>query len=172
MPQWAQEPPFSLVTSMQDHFPDTSPDESLPSYDLYSPFQIGEPWDPSFQEDMDNIPLPPIPSDNSFGHNFLASNSPLATRSDSIPTNSDQNTPSSILEPTKALELRTILPMPPSLPSDAVSVTNSDDITQQSSPKLHQRRNLTTEEKEATARMREIGSCAKCIVRKIKVSSE
>jgi hypothetical protein len=167
VPQWVQEPPVSLATSMQDYFPDTHLDESLPSYDLYSPFQIGEPWDLSLQEDMGDSSLPSIPSNNCLDYSILASNSPLANRNDSIPTNSDRNTSSSVLEPAKAPELRIILPRPQFLPSYA----NSDDITQEGSAKLGRRRNLTTDEKEAAARVRKIGSCARCIVRKIRVSS-
>lgn len=170
VPQWVQEPPMSLATSMQDHFPNTSLDESLPSYDLYSPFQIGELWDPSLQDDMEDIPLPSFPG-NQPVHTFHPSNSAVATRSDSIPTDSDRNTSSSIPVPTKALELRNLLPKLPSLPSDAVSGIDSDEAKEQGSSKLGRRRCLTAEEKEATARMRQIGSCARCIARKAKVSS-
>lgn len=173
VPHWVQEPPVSLATSMQDHFPGINPDESLPLYDLYSPLQIREPWDMSLQDDMENIPVPSFPSNQTVDYSFQASdNSPLATRGDSIAADADPDTSPSPLEQPKALGFCVIMPKPPSLPSDAASDTNSDDVTQQGSAKVCRRRNLTTEEKEAAARVREIGSCARCIARKIKVSSE
>jgi hypothetical protein len=172
IPQWVQEPPISLATSMSDHFSDISPDNSLSSYDLYPPFQIGEPRDPSLQEGIENIPLPSFPGNQAPDYTFHSPNSLVETIPDSNPTDSNPNTSSSVLEPTKAPELRSILPMPPSLRSDTVSDTNSDDGTQQSCTKPGQRRRFTAAEKEETARIREIGSCARCIERKIKVSSK
>jgi hypothetical protein len=164
---------MSLERSMQDHPLYASPYKSIPSYDLYSPFQVGEPWDLSLQEDMEAMPLPSFPSNETLHYNFYASNnSPLATRSDSLAADADPDTSPSPLEQPKALGFCAIMPRLPSLPADAASDTNSDDVTQQGSAKLCRRRNLTTEEKEATARMREIGSCARCIARKIKVGSE
>jgi hypothetical protein len=168
---WVQEPLVPLATSMQDHFSDTSPDKNLPSYDLYSPSQIREPWDPSLQDDMEDIPLPSFPGSQPLDYTFYSSNSPVETRSNSIPTDEDGDTSSLVLQPLKAPELRKILPMPPSLPSDTVSDTNSDDITHQSSAKPCRRRCLTADEKKATARMRKIGACARCIAKKIRVSS-
>jgi hypothetical protein len=168
MPQWVLEPQMSLATSMQDSFLDTSPDESIPSYDLYFPFQTGELWDPSPLDDIEDIP-PSFPSTQSV-YTCHASNSPVATRSNSIPTDSDRTTSSSVLAPTKTLELRNLMPKPPSLASDEVRYTNGDDVTQKGSAKLGRRRRLTAEEKEAAARLRQIGSCAKCIARKAKVS--
>jgi len=153
--QWVLEPPMSLATSIS-------------SYDLYSPFQPGELWDPSFLDDMEDTP-PSFPGTQPV-YTFPASNSQVATRSNSIPTNSDQTTSSSALAPTKALKLRNIMPKLPSLPSDEVSDTNNDDVTQKGSVKLGRRRRLTTEEKEAAARLRQIGSCARCIAGKAKVS--
>lgn len=168
---WVQEPPVPLATSMQDHFSDTSPDKNLPSYDLYSPSQIRELWDPSVQDDMEDIPLPSFPGSQPLDYTFYSSNNPVETRSNSIPTDEDGDTSSLVLQPLKAPELRNILPMPPSLPSDAVRDTNGDDITQQSSAKPCRRRRLTADEKKATALMRKIGACVRCITKKIRVSS-
>lgn len=171
VPQWVQDPPMPLATNMQGHFSDTSPDKSSPSYDLYSPYQIGEPWDLSLQQDMEDIPLPLFSSNRPLEDTFYASNCPVATRSDSIPTLPDRNTSSSLQEPTKMLELRYIMPKPRSLPSDAGSDTNSGEVTQKGPAKLGRRRRLTADEKKAAARIRQIGSCARCIARKTKVSS-
>jgi hypothetical protein len=168
---WVQEPPVPLATSMQDHFSGTSPDKSLPSYDLYSPYQIVEPWDPSLQDHMEDIALSLFPASQPLDYTFYSSNSPVETRSNCIPTDEDGDTSSLALQPLKAPEFRNILPMPPPLPSDAVSDTNSDDITQQRPAKPCQRRCLTEDEKKATARMRKIGACARCIAKKIRVSS-
>lgn len=163
--QWVPNPPISLTTSIQDQLSDTSLEKSVPSYDLYSPFHIEEPWDLNFLEVMEDIPLPSIPSNHSLDCSFLASNSSLATRSDSIPTEPNQNISSSLLEPTKALEPRNLMPKPPSLPFDAMSDTNSGNVIQQGSARQNGRR-------RSNARMRQIGSCARCIVRKLKVRWE
>jgi hypothetical protein len=157
---WANEPAMQLPISMQDHF-----------WDLYSPFQNGDPWDENLQQDMEDIPLLSFSSSEPFDHTFHNFNSPLTPEVESIPTDSGLKTSSWPLEPTRTPELRNLMPKPPFLPPCTVSDTDSDKAPEGNSSKLCRRRRLTEEGKKRAALVREIGSCARCIARKLRVSN-
>jgi hypothetical protein len=169
---WANEPAMQLPTSMQDHFLGAATDMSIPLYDLYSPFQNGDPWDENLQQDMEDIPLPSFSSSEPFDHTFHNLNSPLTPEVESIPTDSGLKTSSWPLEPTRTPELRNLMPKPPFLPPRTVSDTDNDKAPEGNSSKLcRRRRRLTEEGKKGAALVREIGSCARCIARKLRVSN-
>jgi hypothetical protein len=168
---WVNEPAMQLPTGMQDHFWDAAIDMSIPLYDVYSPFQNGDPWDESLQQDMEDIPLPSFSSSKPFDHTLHNLDSPLAPEVESIPTGSSLKTTSWPLEPTRTPELRNLMPKPPFLPSCTVSDTDSGKAPEGNSSKLCRRRCLTEEGKKGAALVREIGSCARCIAKKLRVSN-
>ncbi len=168
VPFWAAETAIPLPTSTQDAFFDIPADMNVPLYDFYSPFQIEAPWDEGLQQDMEYIPLL---SNELHDFTFYNSHGPVATESESILVEPDLHTSSSLPESAKALELRNLMPKPLFPLSDTFSGTDSDEAAEESSSKLGRRRCLTEEEKKATALMRQIGACARCISKKAKAST-
>jgi hypothetical protein len=164
IPPLINEPLMPLGTGMQDQVLHTTAQMNVPLYDLHSSLQIGDSLNESPQKEMEDIPLPSSPSNGPFDHTFQHSNSPTTSKS-------DLSISSGIVEPAKSLELRILMPKPPNLPAGAATAVDSDKATEETPSKPGRRGPLTGAGAKAAARMRQIGSCSRCIIRKQKVSS-
>lgn len=169
--QWAIEGSIPFTTSFQDHFLSAATYMNIPSNELYSPLQIVGPWDESLHQDMEGVSLPSFPNNERFNNIFQDSNSLILTEIESGSIECNFIASSAPVESARTLEPRKILPKPLILPSD-ISGIETGEGSEEGSSKSSRRRRLTEEEKKATANMRRLGNCARCVVRKTKVYEE